>query len=179
VVAVLAAAVRVVAVLAAGLFGAVAARLVRVDTVLVGVLAAVVRFAVPAAFVAAPVVLVAPVLAVPAFAVLADGFCAVADFAAAARLAAGLVVACFAAAIVVLLLPLLAGVRGFGLCGLDTDLLDVPRSSGLRGGRPSDVLLTVTFPTFVLCVPRFVALADASEGPLGLSGRGVGTEPVS
>jgi len=45
-------------------------------------------------------------------------------FAAAARVAAGLVVACFAAAIVVLLLPLLAGVRGlwfvrsrYGLAG--------------------------------------------------------------
>jgi hypothetical protein len=124
----LAAAVRVVgafavAVRVVGAFAATVRVAAGFAVVVLTVAAFVVDFGV-VADVLAPAGRAAAVRLVPvAFAVLATGRDAVADFAATARFAADLVVACFAAAIVVLLLPLLAGVRGLGVAVLDPDLL--------------------------------------------------------
>jgi hypothetical protein len=96
----------------------------------------------------------------------------------AALLAADLVVAFFAAAIVVLLLPL-GRVFAVTWCGLDPVLLKLsPGSAGFAVAAVLGVLLALAFPPGVFAVPRVVAFLDLVERPLGLSGRVVGTEPI-
>jgi hypothetical protein len=97
--------------------------------------------------------------------------------AAAARVAAGLVVACFAAAIVVLLLPPSRVFAGLVLVRFDLDLLPTTTDFAVSGisRRRS---LAVAFPSGIFRVPRLIALTDAVEGSLGFGGRVVGTESI-
>jgi hypothetical protein len=98
-------------------------------------------------------------------------------FAAAARVAAGLVVACFAAAIVVLLLPPSRVFAGLVLVRFDLDVLPTTTNFAVSG-ISRRMSLAVAFPAGIFRVPRLIALTDAVEGPLGFGRRVVGTEPV-